>query len=145
MLKVSPDVLIPRPETEELVQWVVDDTRKDSPKRNLNIWDIGTGSGAIAISLYNELNDVKVFASDISEAALIIATKNSQINKAGVMFFQHDILNDLPPELLFDIIVSNPPYVKESEKVLMQKNVLDFEPGQALFVPDDDPLLYYRA
>jgi release factor glutamine methyltransferase len=145
MLKVSPDVLIPRPETEELVQWVVDVTRKDSPKRNLNIWDIGTGSGAIAISLYKELNDAKVSASDISEVALNIASENSQINKADVWFFQHDILNDPPPEFTCDIIISNPPYVKESEKALMQKNVLDYEPAQALYVPDDDPLLYYKA
>jgi release factor glutamine methyltransferase len=145
VLEVNPDVLIPRPETEELVQWIIDDMG-DKGGGLRRLWDIGTGSGAIALSLAIEVSHSQVWASDISERALAVARKNAADNALAVQFLRHDILKDpLPGAQKFDVIVSNPPYVRESEKNLMQPNVLQYEPHLALFVPDTDPLLYYRA
>lgn len=145
VLRVNGDVLIPRPETEELVQWIVDDFAKEKHSDLLKIWDIGTGSGAIAVSLAAEIENAQVWASDVSEKALEIAKENSHSNEQQVRFFRHDILEDALPDEKFDVIVSNPPYIRFSEKPLMRSNVLDHEPHTALFVPDEDPLLFYRA
>lgn len=142
VFKVNEHTLIPRPETEELVQWIIDNEKPITP---LNILDIGTGSGCIAISLAKQLSDTKVIGIDISEEALKIAQLNNENLNTSVSFEMIDILN--PPKTFnakFDIIVSNPPYVLETEKALMKKNVLQFEPNQALFVKDNDPLLFYK-
>lgn len=143
--EVNPSVLIPRPETEELVELVV----RDYPqKKELDILDIGTGSGCIAITLKKLLNKSQVYALDISEEALKTAKRNAVRNRAIVTFFQKDILTPSKTadsiEEEFDIIVSNPPYVMEKEKASMDANVLEYEPSLALFVPDDNPLLYYH-
>ena len=140
---VNPDVLIPRPETEELVQAVLDDNKDKS----LEILDIGTGSGCIAVSLACELPQAEVFAIDISEPALNTAARNAEINDVSVKFALHDALSDaeLPFGRRFDIMVSNPPYVCEGEKNSMHDNVLRHEPHIALFVPDDSPLVFYEA
>lgn len=145
-LSVNESVLIPRPETEELVQWILDDS-KASPVKNkiLKTWDIGTGSGAIALSLARELPFAEVWASDISADALDVAKKNAAMNQCEVTFIHHNILMDEAPATDFDVLVSNPPYIRKSEKALMKNNVLNFEPHLALFVPDHDPLLFYRA
>ncbi len=142
--KVDENVLIPRPETEELVQWILDDFKINTPRGNPQILDIGTGSGCIAISLAKEIPAAKVTAVDISEEALQIAEMNSEINKAGVNFKKADVLKISKIEGKYDIIVSNPPYVRELEKEKMQANVLNFEPETALYVKDEDPLLFYR-
>lgn len=146
---VTPSVLIPRPETEELVNRIIEDT---AHLKSLKILDIGAGSGAICISLAKHLDSSEVTAIDISDDALDIARKNAQLNNVVVNFLQYDILkfkfvDDIGIKTFgeFDVIVSNPPYVKESEKVLMQENVLNYEPHIALFVKDEDPLLFYRA
>lgn len=138
--KVTPATLIPRPETSELVEWIASEA-----SGNERILDIGTGSGCIAVSLANKLPDSKVTAWDISNEALAVATENSRSNGTEVTFEQVDILTYRPEENLFDIIVSNPPYIKENEKSAMHSNVLDWEPHTALFVPDSDPLLFYRT
>lgn len=138
--KVTPATLIPRPETSELVEWVASEA-----SGNERILDIGTGSGCIAVSLAHKLPDSKVTAWDISNEALAVATENSHSNGTEVTFKQVDILAYRPEENLFDIIVSNPPYIKENEKSAMHSNVLDWEPHTALFVPDSDPLLFYRT
>lgn len=138
-LKVNESVLIPRPETEELVRWIAQEHRNASPR----IIDIGTGSGAIAIALAAELPAAEVSALDISPEALETARENAERNEVRVSFLQCDILREKPAGK-FDVIVSNPPYVRESEKTEMRRNVLDHEPGRALFVPDSDPLLFYR-
>ena len=150
-LEVNENVLIPRPETEELVQWILLDTEQSGRviersrnDRSLQILDIGTGSGCIAIALAKHLPNVKVFALDVSEDALNVARKNAASNGVDITFLHEDILNT-ELELDFDVIVSNPPYVRELEKNEIQKNVKDFEPDTALFVPDEDPLLFYRA
>ena len=138
--KVAPGVLIPRPETVELVELVA---RENTDACRL--LDIGTGSGCIAISLDKRLPDAKVEAWDISEEALAIAYTNNKELKAEVMFLQRDVLSDdWEKTPSFDVIVSNPPYVTEAEKNGMDANVLDWEPELALFVPDDDPLRFYR-
>lgn len=140
--QVSPSVLIPRNETEELVHLIL----KNHSEAGLRILDIGTGSGCIPISIKKNRPDFDVFSCDISEDALKIAEKNAQLNEAKVQFFQFDILSENPfPYPEFDLIVSNPPYVTEKEKQLMEPNVLENEPHLALFVPNDDPLLFYRA
>ena len=138
--KVDPSVLIPRPETSELVRWIIAET----PPKPCNILDIGTGSGCIAISLDKELTQAQVRAWDISPEAIETARSNNVLNSTNVIFEQCDILGYTPQEELFDIIVSNPPYIKEAEKEKMESNVLDWEPGTALFVPDNAPLLFYR-
>ncbi|MEC3966978.1 peptide chain release factor N(5)-glutamine methyltransferase [Flagellimonas halotolerans] len=162
-LSVNENVLIPRPETEELVQWILADCQEkkqfklDAERsrsvistplndRSLQILDIGTGSGCIAIALAKHLPNAKVFALDVSEKALKVAQKNAESNKVDVTLLKHDILDpELDPGLDFDIIVSNPPYVRELEKEEIKKNVKDFEPSTALFVSDEDPLLFYKA
>lgn len=152
--EVSPEVLIPRPETELLIQLIV---KELSPSKGYRIMDVGTGSGAIAISLAYLLKNSTVSAIDISSDALEIATRNANLNKVKVDFSIIDILKYNLGENYskrttnqgvinkFDIIVSNPPYIKESEKVLMKGNVINYEPQLALFVPDEDPLIFYRS
>ena len=156
---VEPGVLIPRPETEELCRWILASdkhglsrTVRESPHQSdANILDIGTGSGCIAITLALELPDAKVTAWDISDEALRIASENAKQLGADVVFDKQDVLNiSLTSHLSpltshYDLIVSNPPYICEKEKSAMECNVLEHEPHLALFVPDDDPLLFYRA
>jgi len=141
-IKVTGDTLIPRPETEELVDLVI----KENKAFRGSILDIGTGSGCIAIALSVNLPGTDVTGTDISEEALAVAHDNAMLNEAKVKFIKSDILK--PDIELFgsiDIIVSNPPYIRKSEKTLMNRNVLDYEPHFALFVPDDSPLIFYRA
>ncbi|MCQ2321862.1 MAG: peptide chain release factor N(5)-glutamine methyltransferase [Bacteroidales bacterium] len=160
--KVNESVLIPRPETEEMVQMIcatsllchsnvglrkgmesIGDGAKHQPMR---IWDIGTGSGCIAVSLAKRFPDAEVFAFDVSEKALQVAESNAVLNKVKVNFMHDDVLH--PHSEIFsqpvDLVVSNPPYVCEKERKTMENNVLDWEPENALFVPDADPLLFYR-
>lgn len=140
---VDESVLIPRPETEELVQKIAEKWPIDQP---LRIWDIGTGSGCIAIALAKRFPHAEVVAFDVSEAALETARQNASLNEVRVKLVCDDVLH--PQSDLWkhpvDLVVSNPPYIRESEKVAMERNVLEHEPSQALFVPDDDPLLFYR-
>lgn len=168
---VNKNVLIPRPETEELVQLIINENGKARPwnqdRRTKNqepraknqdtshltspfsILDIGTGSGCIPIVLKKNMPSASVYATDISIEALELAKKNAKVNTVSVDFFQHDILSlkalSLYPDLKFDILVSNPPYISISEKEQMQKNVIDYEPHLALFVSDKDPLIFYAA
>ncbi|KAB5491925.1 peptide chain release factor N(5)-glutamine methyltransferase [Flagellimonas hadalis] len=164
-LHVNEAVLIPRPETEELVQWILEDvaSRKSEVESRkseagnmdfypspLTILDIGTGSGCIAIALAKHLPHAKVYALDVSEKALEVARENARLNQVDITFQKNDILApELEPELElkldFDIIVSNPPYVRELEKEGMKNNVKDHEPSLALFVSDGDPLVFYSA
>lgn len=137
---VAQGVLIPRPETEELVSLIV----KENANRKLKILDIGTGSGCIAISLDLELPNAQVTAWDISNDALAIAKNNNEEIQSNVCFEQVDVLSTPPKDTLFDVIVSNPPYVMNSEKEQMEENVLQWEPSLALFVPNENPLLFYR-
>lgn len=137
---VSPATLIPRNETEELVHLII----KENPQQGLRILDIGTGTGCIPISLFLEMKEPEVYALDISLEALKVARQNAKSLKAEVNFLQGDILRERIPLESLDILVSNPPYIPEKGKAEMHKNVLDFEPGLALFVPDEDPLLFYR-
>lgn len=141
---VSPAVLIPRPETEELVQMVVQRYAGSAPR----IWDVGTGSGCIAVSLAKSLKEAKVFATDISSEALTVARGNAERNGVGVTFVCHDMfdIENLPfAEEKFDVLVSNPPYIPASDRAAMHRNVVDYEPAQALFVPDEDKLWCYKA
>ena len=141
-LKVSPAVLIPRPETEDLVRLLI------SENKGLNdgkVLDIGTGSGCIALAVKHQMPDTRVTAWDVSEKALEVARHNALINGLDVKFQLNDILLPQQSADHFDIIVSNPPYVCTSEAAEMERQVLDFEPHTALFVPDDDPLRFYRA
>ena len=141
---VSPEVLIPRQETEELVQMVVD-LYKD---KCASIWDIGTGSGCIAVSLAKMLPNAEIFATDVSEDALRVARHNAERNRVGVSFACHDMRDSahLPfGNRRFDAIVSNPPYIPASDRPSMHRNVTDYEPSLALFVPDDDKLWCYKA
>ncbi len=137
---VNENVLIPRPETEELVELIL----KENNKTGLSILDIGTGSGAIAIALAKHIKNGEVSAWDISSKALDVAALNSKANSTTVSLKQVNALSEYPLDKKFDIIVSNPPYVLDSEKKSMEQNVLDYEPHQALFVPDNDPLLFYK-
>lgn len=139
-LKVDGRVLIPRPETEELVDMIV----KQNPEKDLRVLDIGTGSGAIAIALARNLKFSEVTAIDISEDALCVAKENGKALKTDVIFLKEDIFTFEPQADAYDIIVSNPPYIDESEKAGMEPNVLDYEPHIALFVPDAAPLVYYN-
>ena len=143
--KVTPDVLIPRPETEELVDLIVRQ-HKHSPA--LRIWDVGTGSGCIAIALAKHLPQAQVYATDLSEAALTIARANAKANQVAITFAQHDMLDTahLPfGDTHFDFLVSNPPYIPAALRSTMHPNVVAHEPHSALFVPDDQPLLFYDA
>ena len=145
--QVNQSVLIPRPETEELVRLVLSEARRLTAGDNvrpLKILDIGTGSGCIAITLSAELPNVEIFGTDVSNAALSVASGNADALNARVTFVEHDILREVLPLDNLDIVVSNPPYVTTAEKASMQANVLDFEPHTALFVPSDDPLLFYE-
>lgn len=137
--RVDSRVLIPRPETAELVEWVAQDASQAG-----SLLDVGTGSGCIAVSLANRLPDWKVQGWDISDGALEVARENSRLNGTEVEFRKVDILN-ASADCKLDVIVSNPPYVMESEKSQMEDTVLDYEPHLALFVSDTDPLLFYRA
>lgn len=157
--KVNENVLIPRPETEELVDWIIKDAKsKIQNSEAIKILDIGTGSGCIAISLAKHLPEAQVFAVDISESALEIATENAEKNNVNIQFIKGDALNlaneDFFPsgkdvsqrqKGLFDIIVSNPPYVRELEKQEIKPNVLNNEPHLALFVENDNPLIFYKS
>ncbi len=139
---VNEHVLIPRPETEELVHWITEDHKEHEDP--LTILDIGTGSGCIAVSLAKKLPHAKVLAMDISAEALEVAKQNAVDNKADVTFIIRDILAaENLPQKKYDIIVSNPPYVRQSEKEQMKPNVLEYEPHTALFVEDEDPLVFY--
>lgn len=141
-LYTVPGVLIPRPETEELVQWILEENQLNVP----SILDICTGSGCIAIALKKNLPQSKIMACDISPICIDTTLRNAQLNAADITTVEYDILKQVPQVAFpgFDIIVSNPPYVRESEKQLMEKNVLEYEPALALFVPDTDPLLFYE-
>ena len=139
--EVNENVLIPRPETQELVRWIEADWKSDAPCR---ILDVGTGSGCIAISLSKLLEGAEVEAWDISEGALRVARRNADRNEAQVLFRRVDVLKACTEDCRYDVIVSNPPYITESEKQDMDANVLEWEPHTALFVPDADPLLFYR-
>lgn len=141
---VTPAVLIPRPETEELVQMIA----QHYDGQQVNIWDVGTGSGCIAVSLAKLLPRARLFATDISEDALAVARRNADNNGVGVTFARHDMADceHLPfGDVPFDAIVSNPPYIPAADRAAMHRNVTDYEPGTALFVPDDDKLWCYRA
>lgn len=145
--EVNESVLIPRPETEEMVSLIFKSISVNDGMRNFEIMDIGTGSGCIAISLKQNLPHSSVSAIDISEKALAVAERNAFKNEVQVNFMIVDILDSSQWHLLpeCNLIVSNPPYVTESEKLKMKPNVLKNEPHSALFVPDDDPLLFYRS
>ena len=146
--EVNENVLIPRPETEELVEWILE-SQKLNPEtsgesKNLKILDIGTGSGCIAVSLAKNLPNATVFAIDVSEKALATAKKNAENNSVNVTFINQNILETEDLQQQFDIIVSNPPYVRNLEKEEIKKNVLDNEPHLALFVEDNDALIFYK-
>ena len=142
-LRVTRDTLVPRPETEQLVDLIVS---REGDLADLRVLDIGTGSGCIAIALARALRWPHIHALDISEAALAVARENAEALKVNVDFFRADVLTMPPLDAnSIDVVVSNPPYVLESERTMMEPNVLDYEPATALFVPDDDPLLFYRA
>jgi release factor glutamine methyltransferase len=151
---VNENTLIPRPETEELVAWILESTKHEVQNTRLNLLDIGTGSGCIAISLAKNLPNAQVAAIDVSEKALVMAKENAKVNAVDVNFIQADILKmddleQLPTSNFqlpthFDTIVSNPPYVRNLEKVEIKPNVLAYEPHLALFVEDTDALLFYR-
>lgn len=142
--QVDSRVLIPRPETSELAEWVVSDLKSMKAGRLL---DIGTGSGCIAITLSHRLQDWTIEGWDESEGALEVAESNNRLNGTGVSFRKIDILDESAwkEKTVFDVIVSNPPYITESERPDMEHTVLDYEPHTALFVPDNDPLLFYRT
>jgi release factor glutamine methyltransferase len=146
IFKVTPDVLIPRPETEELLQLVI---RENSGKtyQEFSILDIGTGSGCLAVSLKRAFPHARVSAMDKSAGALSIARENAHLHNTDITFLLLDILDRSrwPDSGEYDVIVSNPPYVLRSEQALMHRNVVDHEPDEALYVPDEDPLLFYRT
>jgi len=153
IINVGSSVLIPRPETEELVAWIINAHKN---KKELSILDIGTGSGCIAVALAKHLPQAKVYALDVSHDALKVARQNAEQNEVTIDFIEANVLNLLREDgskadwnsglkaLNFDVIVSNPPYVRELEKEMMTANVLKYEPHLALFVTDDDALLFYR-
>lgn len=141
---VNENTLIPRPETEELVDWIIKENAEIQKSKELKILDIGTGTGCIAISLAKNIPGAQVFAMDVSEKALATAQRNAERNEVAVTFIHQSILETDDLQQTFDIIVSNPPYVRNLEKVEIKKNVLDFEPHLALFVEDNDALVFYR-
>jgi release factor glutamine methyltransferase len=142
-ISVNENVLIPRPETEELVDWII----KENKKQKVSILDIGTGSGCIAIALKKNIQSSTIIAIDVSTEALNLAKENAILNNVDIDFRKVSILDKNEWKMLqdIDIIVSNPPYILEKEQTLMEKNVIEFEPHLALFVPDDDALLFYRS
>ena len=141
---VNENVLIPRPETEELVEWIISSAVNMPKFKNTKILDIGTGSGCIAISLAKNIPNAEVSAIDISDKALAVAKENADLNKVAIAFIQRNILETNDLEQQFDIIVSNPPYVRNLEKDEIKRNVLANEPHLALFVEDNDALIFYR-
>ena len=141
VFEVNGNVLIPRPETQELVEWILEEHRSNGHCR---ILDIGTGSGCIPISLAYFLEGAEVESWDISVGALEVACRNAAHNQVKVQFREQDVFAVIPSSSQYDVIVSNPPYITEKEKEDMEANVLDWEPSIALFVPDSDPLLFYR-
>lgn len=158
--RVAPGVLIPRPETAALCQWIIGEWSGTTPPNPASVLDIGTGSGCIAVTLAKAWPRARVEAWDVSERALDMARENARLNKAGILFRQVDVLRESAglshtaaddssdaqeTEPRFGLIVSNPPYIGRGEARDMEHNVLDYEPHEALFVPDDDPLLFYRA
>lgn len=148
--KVNPDVLIPRPETEELVEWVSDDLKfvessSDSAEQNVKILDIGTGCGCIPVALKKHHPKAQISAMDVSAEALVVAKENGALNQTDVGFFQDDILNPKADERKWNIIVSNPPYIPLDEKVNIDKQVKSYEPHVALFSPTEEPLLFYHS
>jgi len=142
VINVNPLVLIPRPETEELVEWILEDYNHLEHK--LPLIDLGTGSGCIAIALKKEQSLFEVHALDLEEAILNLVSVNADLNKQEINCIQGDIKDLKKLKLDVEVIVSNPPYISHEEKYTMKKNILDFEPHQALFVPQNDPLLFYR-
>lgn len=147
--KVTGDVLIPRQETEELVDWIIKG-HSEHGAESLKILDIGTGSGCIAISLAKNISNAEVYALDVSREALNVAQQNAALNNVDITFIEASILNNATwdsdfKNLKFDVIVSNPPYVRNLEKREIQSNVLDNEPHLALFVDDNNPLIFYKA
>lgn len=147
LFNVSTDTLIPRPETEELVEWIIETVKQDeylSSLSELRILDIGTGTGCIAITLTKLIPSANTTAVDISKNALTVAESNSALNEVNVHFVISNVLELSKLGNQYDIIVSNPPYVRISEKIEIKNNVLKYEPDTALFVEDDDPLLFYR-
>ncbi|EJL61493.1 peptide chain release factor N(5)-glutamine methyltransferase [Flavobacterium sp. CF136] len=142
--EVNENVLIPRPETEELVEWIINENANTDKSKKLKILDIGTGSGCIAVSLAKNLPNAEVYAIDVSKKALETAKKNAVNNNVEVTFMFQDILELEALKYNFDIIVSNPPYVRNLEKAEIKKNVLEYEPHLALFVDDHDALIFYK-
>ncbi|WP_231459621.1 peptide chain release factor N(5)-glutamine methyltransferase [Pedobacter sp. Leaf132] len=138
--RVNENVLVPRPETEELVDWIVTEVKQTKK----SLIDIGTGSGCIAVSLKKNLSHLDVSALDVSEKALTVAQENANLNQAEINFIEADILSYTTSET-YDIIVSNPPYIRELEKADMHQNVLEHEPHRALFVSNENPLIFYNA
>ena len=148
--KVNPDVLIPRPETEELVEWVSDDLKfvessSDSAEQNVKILDIGTGCGCIPVALKKHHPKAQIYAMDVSAESLVVSKENGALNQTDVGFFQDDILNPKADERKWNIIVSNPPYIPLDEKVDIDKQVKSYEPHVALFSPTEEPLLFYHS
>jgi release factor glutamine methyltransferase len=157
--KVNKNTLIPRPETEELVEWIIKEvtelqnnkvaklgmyeTSTMNKEKSISIIDIGTGTGCIPISLAKNLNNVKISAIDVSSEALIVAQQNATLNNVDISFLEMDILETKELPQKYNLIVSNPPYVRELEKVEISNNVLENEPHLALFVEDDNPLIFY--
>ena len=141
IFEVNENVLIPRPETEELISWIIESSSKKNENR---ILDIGTGSGCIPIVLQKNLPNSLIETIDVSEKALEVAQRNASAQKVNVKFMHQDILRLKNLDPVYDIIVSNPPYVRESEKNHMRNNVLKYEPDIALYVSDDDPLIFYK-
>jgi release factor glutamine methyltransferase len=141
-IKVGKGVLIPRPETEDLVRWILEDIPEDSEVQCL---DVGTGSGAIAIALKKHRPKITMYALDNSRIAIETTSKNAQLQEVELQLLEFDVLGDNTLDLSVDIVASNPPYVRETERRSMEPNVLDHEPAEALFVPDKDPLRFYRA
>jgi release factor glutamine methyltransferase len=142
--EVNENVLIPRPETEELVEWIINENKIIDKTKKLKILDIGTGSGCIAASLAKNLPNAEVYAMDVSKKAIDTAKKNAKNNNVKITFILKSVLELEILKSNFDIIVSNPPYVRHLEKVEIKKNVLDYEPHLALFVDDNDALVFYR-
>jgi release factor glutamine methyltransferase len=141
-IHVDPRVLIPRPETEYLVDLLLKDTQDNTPNQ---VMDLCTGSGCVAIALAGNLSKSKVFAVDLSDEVLAVARRNAIENQVPITFIQDDLLNPQAEYPCFDLIISNPPYVRNFEKQFMHQNVLDYEPSPALFVEDEKPLIFYHA
>lgn len=141
---VNENTLIPRPETEELVEWIIQSVKEKTSGAKIKILDIGTGSGCIAIALAKHLPQARVYALDVSAKALEVAKRNAKQNEVSIEFLHQSILETADLQQQFDIIVSNPPYVRNLEKQEIKKNVLAYEPHLALFVEDTDALLFYR-